>query len=320
MAAGLSISEQLVLGNAPSRTPSTAQVTRATSEIVLAALGFGAISILTVVATQRGGATLLSVLSWRYLLATIALIVLSRGVAQLRIPRRRALAILLLGGGGQTLIALLALSALRFIPASTLGFLFYTFPAWVALFGILRRTERLDVRRGVSLLLALAGIVVMVGVPSNTAGSLTGVVMALASAVAYALYIPLLEQLQKGITPVAASAYVCAGAAFILVITSVTTGAFQIGMSVTAWGAILGLALVSTTAAFILFLRGLATLGPLRSAIISTVEPFFTAVLAAVVLSQPLTPATFAGGAMVATAVVLLALTRNPVAITADSQ
>lgn len=291
-------------------------VTRATIEILLAALGFGAISILTVVATRPGGATLLSVLAWRYILATIALIVLTGRVTQLRIPPRRALAILLLGGGGQTVIALLALSALRFIPAATLGFLFFTFPAWVALFGIVRRTERLDVRRAMALLLALAGIAVMVGVPS--AGSLTGVVMALASAIAYALYIPLLERLQKGVTPAAASTYVCVGASVILVSIGLVSGAFTTDMSPTAWGAILVLALASTSAAFVLFLRGLAVLGPLHTAIISTVEPFFTAILAAVVLAQPLTTSTVVGGAMVATAVILLALTRSPALTTAD--
>ncbi|MBC7791960.1 MAG: DMT family transporter [Anaerolineae bacterium] len=294
--------------------------TRATIEIILAALGFSAISILTVVATQRGGATLLSVLAWRYLLATLALIVLSGGVTQLRITRRRASALLLLGGGGQTLIALLALSALRFIPASTLGFLFYTFPAWVALYGIMRRTERLDARRASALLLALAGIAVMVGVPTSAGGSLTGVVMALASAVAYAMYIPLLKRLQSGITSTAASAYVCAGAAIIIVSIGASSGAFHIDMSTTAWGAVLTLALVSTSAAFVLFIRGLAVLGPLRSAIISTVEPFFTAILAAVVLSQPITVATLAGGAMVATAVITLTLARSTAAATATDQ
>ena len=306
-----------MISNSPSSTTSP-PVARATIQILLAALGFGAISILTVIATQRGGATLISVLAWRYLLATITLIVLGGGVSKLRIPPGQALAILLLGGGGQTLVALLALSALRFIPASTLGFLFYTFPAWVALFGIVRRTEHLDMRRAMALLLALAGIAVMVGVPSGAAGSLTGVVMALASAVAFALYIPLLERLQKGITPAAASTYLCAGASVILVSIGAFSGAFHIDMSATAWVAILGLAIISTSAAFVLFLRGLAVLGPLRTAIISTVEPFFTAVLAAIVLAQPLTAATVAGGAMVATAVVLLALTKSRAVVTAE--
>jgi drug/metabolite transporter (DMT)-like permease len=59
--------------------------------------------------------------------------------------------------------------------------------------------------------------------------------------------------------------------------------------------------------AFVLFLRGLAAIGPVRTAIVSTVEPFCAALLGAVVLGQPLSPGTLAGGGLIATAVVLLA-------------
>jgi drug/metabolite transporter (DMT)-like permease len=58
--------------------------------------------------------------------------------------------------------------------------------------------------------------------------------------------------------------------------------------------------------AFILFLRGLAVLGPVRTAIVSTAEPFFTAALAAPVLGQPITVRTVVGGVLIAAAVVLL--------------
>jgi drug/metabolite transporter (DMT)-like permease len=58
--------------------------------------------------------------------------------------------------------------------------------------------------------------------------------------------------------------------------------------------------------AFLLFLNGLAVLGPVRTAIVSTVEPFFTAVLAASFLRQPMTTSTFAGGGLIAAAVILL--------------
>ena len=43
-------------------------------------------------------------------------------------------------------------------------------------------------------------------------------------------------------------------------------------------------------------MRGLRVLVPLRTAIISTIEPFFTAVLGAWLLSQPMTSATLLGG------------------------
>jgi drug/metabolite transporter (DMT)-like permease len=47
-------------------------------------------------------------------------------------------------------------------------------------------------------------------------------------------------------------------------------------------------------------------LGPVRTAIVSTAEPFFTAALAAVVLAEPLTVRTGLGGVLIAAAVVLL--------------
>jgi ABC-type sugar transport system substrate-binding protein len=61
-----------------------------------------------------------------------------------------------------------------------------------------------------------------------------------------------------------------------------------------------------TAIAFLLFLRGLAVLGSVRTAIVSTIEPFFTTLLGALVLSQPLPPSSLLGGALIALAVVLL--------------
>jgi len=75
-----------------------------------------------------------------------------------------------------------------------------------------------------------------------------------------------------------------------------------------AWLGIGLLAVVSTVVAFMLFLHGLAAIGPVRTAIISTVEPFWGAFLASLVLAQPLSAHTLGGGALVAAAVILLNL------------
>jgi drug/metabolite transporter (DMT)-like permease len=58
--------------------------------------------------------------------------------------------------------------------------------------------------------------------------------------------------------------------------------------------------------AFSLLLKGLATLGPVRTAIVATVEPFWTVVLAALWLGQPVTVPVVIGGALIAAAVLLL--------------
>ena len=82
-------------------------------------------------------------------------------------------------------------------------------------------------------------------------------------------------------------------------------------MAPAAWVATATLAVVSTAVAFIVFLSGLAVLGPVRTGIISTVEPFWAALLGAVVLRQTLGVETLLGGVAIALAVALLQVSRS---------
>jgi drug/metabolite transporter (DMT)-like permease len=59
---------------------------------------------------------------------------------------------------------------------------------------------------------------------------------------------------------------------------------------------------------------GLMRLGAVKTAIVSTVEPFLTAVLGAIVLRQAITASTLLGGAMIVAAVVILQFRRERVA------
>ncbi len=77
---------------------------------------------------------------------------------------------------------------------------------------------------------------------------------------------------------------------------------------------LVALTIFSTVLPGVFFLMGLVRLGPVRTAIVSTVEPFLTALLGAVVLSQALTLPTIAGGALIVAAVVLLQFKRDRVA------
>lgn len=121
----------------------------------------------------------------------------------------------------------------------------------------------------------------------------------------YAGYIPLLDHFQR-VAPVAA-AYASGGAALTLAIAGAFTGTLTAHLAPAAWGSAVTLGVVCTAVAFLAFLRGLRTLGPVRAAIVSTVEPFWSALLATIVLGQPLTVQTMLGGAMIAAAVVVLA-------------
>jgi drug/metabolite transporter (DMT)-like permease len=278
----------------------------ATLLIVLSALGFGSISVLTLLIT-RAGLPLVTAMSWRYVLAAVLLAVLARPGQLKSIPPKKIAAMVLIGAIGQTLVTYVSLSALEYIPVGPLAFLFFTFPAWVALLGAVRGTERLTLVRVVALTLALLGVGIMVGAPSADKLHPIGVALALGSALLYTIYLPTLESAQSGIPAMLSALLLVVGAGTAFTIAALLTGNFQIPAAADLWINLLLLSLVSTVIAFSALLRGLDVLGPVRTAIIATVEPFFTAILSVLVLQDRLTVTTLIGGGLIAAAVILIA-------------
>lgn len=297
----------------PNAKPDSGQLGPGTFYALLAATGFAAVSILTAKATATG-LTLATVLAWRYVLAAVVLTLWVGTHRYKRIPPREMLQFVTIGGFGQALLVYLALSSLRFIPAATLAFLFYTYPAWVALTQALRGAEKLDARRVTALVLSFAGIGVMVGMPGAEAVDWRGVALALSAALVYGIYIPIMRVLQKDHPVAPPSAYSKIGASLAFLMLSVFDQSFTWRLAPEAWMTIGALAVFSTVLPSVFFLMGLIRLGPVRVAIVSTVEPFLTGLLAIVVLGQPLTWPTIVGGALIIGAVVLLQFRRERVA------
>lgn len=298
--------------SSPAR-PDGGQLAPGTFFTLLAAMGFAAVSILTAKATATG-LSLATVLAWRYVLAAVVLTAYVGSRKYQRIPPKEMLRFVTIGGFGQALLVYLALSSLRFIPAATLAFLFYTYPAWVALAQAVRGAERLDGRRALALALSFGGIGVMVGMPGATGIDWRGVALALAAAMVYGIYIPIMRTLQKDHPVAPPSAYSKIGAALAFLVLSAADRSFTYQLTAEAWLTIGALAVFSTVLPSVFFLMGLIRLGPVRTAIVSTVEPFLTGLLAIVVLGQPLTPPTMLGGALIIGAVVVLQFRRERVA------
>ena len=277
---------------------------RATLLIILSALSFGSISVLTVLITSAG-VPLLTAMAWRYLLGAILVGVIAQLDRIRLVPPRRVIQLLLIGGCGQALITYLSLHALEYIPVGPLAFLFYTYPAWVALLGALRKTERLTPVRVIALTLALAGVTIMVGAPTGKLNPI-GVLLALTSALLYSAYLPALEHVQAGVPAMIATFLLIAGAAIAFIVVALLAGDLFVPAGTVVWTEILVLSLVSTVIAFLTLIKGLAVLGPVRTAIIATVEPFFTATLGILVLGNPLSMTTLVGGILIAGAVLLI--------------
>jgi drug/metabolite transporter (DMT)-like permease len=171
--------------------------------------------------------------------------------------------------------------------------------------------------RVIALTLALIGVTVMVGMPSTDKLNPIGVILALVSALLYSVYLPSLEHLQQGIPAFVATFLLVVGAAVTFGVAALLAGKLYFPITLSVWSNITLLALVSTVIAFSALIKGLSVLGPVRTAIIATVEPFFTAVLGVAVLGNPLTLATLAGGILIAAAVLLIQWSSTRLELTA---
>ena len=297
---------------------------------LLAALGFAAVSTLTSIAIKQG-TSLPNVLTWRYVLSSIVLVLFVGIKGYKRVPSREIAKFIVIGGGGQALLVGLALSSVPFVGVATTAFLFYTYPTWVTIVQAVRGAEKVTARRALALALSFAGIFIIANVPlgasiraaGGAAGSAApvpdalywkGVALALGAAVVYGGYIPTMQFLQKSHPVPVTSALGKIGSAVCFLLWSAGDQSFDFHLTTTAWAAIAGLTIFSTVLPSVFFLLGLMRLGPVRTAIVSMVEPFLTAIIGVIVLGQALTVRTGIGGALIVSAVVLLQYKRERVA------
>jgi drug/metabolite transporter (DMT)-like permease len=271
------------------------------------AAGFGVMPVLGKVAYDDG-AEPIGVLAVRFALAAAALLVLARVLGQ-PLPRDRRLgALVLLGGVGYVGQALCFFFALERISAGLTSLLLYVFPALVVVLSAVLRKERPRPVQATCVAVALVGTALTIGPVQGGQGS--GVALGLGAALVYAVYI-LSSSRVTGVGAFAMAAVVLSAAA-------VTTGGLAavvrpaLPTSGTAWLALVGVALLGTVVAVTAFFAALALLGPSDAAVLSTVEPVVSVVVAGLVLGERLASTQVAGGAVVLLAVAVLARAGSP--------
>jgi drug/metabolite transporter (DMT)-like permease len=220
----------------------------------------------------------------------------------------KRLQLIALGALGMGLVSLLYFNALPYIDASLATGIFYLHPAMIAVTGLFRG-ERLGRMGLVGLLLTGAGTWLLIG--TGPAGfTLQGLAMIVGAAAIYSAYMIVGERWTQGVPPVTTSAHVTLGTAMLFTVIALVTGERVPPPLAVAAGA--GLALCSTILALIAFFAGLPRVGPTRAAVISTLEPVFTTVLAAVLLAERLTLVQFIGVVVVVVGAVAVQLREQP--------
>ena len=147
--------------------------------------------------------------------------------------------------------------------------------------------ERLSLDRALGLLLGIAGVAAIVGV-SVEGASIVPIAEVGVVAVCYAVG-PVI--LQRWLTGVPALGVIAASLAVTAVayVPVVALSNPQLDATAEAVGSVVGLAVVCTALAFLLFFALIAEIGPVRATVITYVNPAVAAILGVVVLSEELT-------------------------------
>jgi drug/metabolite transporter (DMT)-like permease len=280
------------------------------------AVAFGAMAIFGKLAYDEG-ANVGTLLAVRFLLAAAlfwALLAGTGAAGRLRALSRRDIGMALaLGGVGYSAQAGAYFAALQRLDASLLSLLLYTFPAMVTVAAIVLGRERATRRKALALVLASAGLTLVLAGAAAGALDPLGTLLGLTAAVVYSAYILTSDGIAGRVGPLLLSALVCTGAATTLTLAGVAGGNLHPGdVSAAGFGWIAGLAVVSTVGAITLFFAGLKRVGPTTASILSTAEPLTTVLLAFLAFGESLGPVQLGGGVLVLGAVLVLSAPRGP--------
>ncbi len=305
--------------------------------VVISACGYGSGPLFAKPAYQAG-VDWLTLLAWRFLFAAIVswawlLIWPRQRQALRRLSRRRVAVLVLLGlffvGNSGTYFA-----GLETVSASLSALIVYLYPALVAVM-TLRFGRRLEGRRAWAALgLATLGVVLAVGgIDQTKAPPLEGLLLMLSSPLIYAVWIVLAGRLagersgDRGMAPpraapphesetaaVASAPDAAPTAAIMLTATAAAWWLAALGLNhpvlpavipTAAWLPLLGVGIVSTAIALQAFYAGARRISAAQASLVSTVEPVYTIVLAAILLGDQLTPVQIVGGVLVISGVVV---------------
>ena len=289
--------------------------------VAIAASLFGTLGYVSRMADAEGIGAFAFVF-WRGAIATALLVAVTAvglSLRRTRLPdprlltrRQRVLLLVACLAGGALNIAMFVAFLRTEIAVVLISF--YTFPAMVTLAAVRLYGERLDLVRGGALILASAGLALvllgpaMAGTPLAIDG--VGVGLALFAAVCQATFILISA---RGFAPFHAlhvGTYVIAAAAVMALPLAVLIGdpaaIIQPLTDARAWpwllaGGITGAAIPTT-----LLLTGMRVIGPSRTAILMTFEPVVGVALAGLLLRETPVPLQLVGGVAVLVAATIL--------------
>lgn len=203
---------------------------------------------------------------------------------------------LVVGVIGTALPFVLIAEAVRTIDASTAAILNALVPLFATIVAALWIREPITPPKAAGIALSLVGTAVLVGwTPAPmSAKELVAASMSVAGTLLYGFSVVFSKVRLREATPMATSAATLLLAALVLApFTPLDRDLAAVPTN--AWLALLGLAIVSTTVAFIFYYRLIADIGPVKASTVTLLVPVFGMIWGVAFLGEPLTPGRVTG-------------------------
>ncbi len=230
----------------------------------------------------------LTLVAYRYAVASLLLLIIALSRGQITILRNREISIKLgiLGFFGYTLAQGLQVLGLFLLPAVSVTFLLNFTPITVLILGILALNERPTLIQLMGILMTIVGATIFFNDPLGST-NLLGIFITLLSGASWGAYIVLGRYLSLGdhIPVLGLTAFSMTGGAIILLIIALIFEGLTT-VSLIGWGIIIWLGVVNTALAFILWNRSLANLEAFEISVLQNTMLIQIAILAWIFLGE----------------------------------
>jgi drug/metabolite transporter (DMT)-like permease len=205
--------------------------------------------------------------------------------------------------------------ALERTTASTIGLLLGAIPIFAALLGLALGTERLTGRFWIAAAISFVGVaLVALGAGGEVSGGALGILLGLSTGATWAVYSVVVAPLMRTYSPSRVSALVLPATWALLLLSGLgqlEEQDWDVGWEV--WALLLFATIGPLVLTNVLWFRSIHRIGPARATLAANLQPFVAAVLAVLLLSEPLGLLQVVGGALIAVGI-LVARRRAPAA------
>lgn len=236
------------------------------------------------------------------------------------IPRREIAYFALLGTGGMALLQFFYFYTISLTNVATAVFLQYLAPVFMAVYAVVFEKERLGVRRGVAVILAtVGGLLIMLNTGGGVSISALGLMSGLSAAVAMAFNTIYGRRAVRKYHPLTAVTYSFGFAGvFWWLVSPEAWGPGTINAE--NWWLFLYIAVFSTVIPFLLYFFGIRFLSPTNVGITACLEPVIAAAVAYFALDEVMGWLQMLGGLLVVLAVIVLQRSNEQEAVTSAAE